>query len=156
MEPHTGPHPHSQPRFDFTVHDRSGHPKVQVEVKARLGATRAWATQFWLSLEEFGQRPNADFFLLVTPERLYVWKPSKVKKGGVPTRVLDATKVLGPYFQRVGTGPEGIMPLAFNMLVSLWLNDLTTPGLPVPEVEALARMGLLRAVVGGEVREART
>ncbi|WP_147445090.1 hypothetical protein [Corallococcus sp. CA053C] len=124
-------------------------------MKARLGATRDWATKFWLNLEAFGQRPNADFFFLVTPEWLYVWKPSKVKKGGTPTRVLDATKILGPYFQRVGTGPEGIMPLAFNMLVSLWLNDLTTPGFQGMKDVGLVLMGLLKAVAGGEVREER-
>ncbi|NOJ94867.1 hypothetical protein HMI51_18255 [Corallococcus coralloides] len=153
MESHSGTHPDSQPRFDFAIHDRKGQAKALVQVKARLGTTRGWAAKYWLNLEQLGQRPNADYFLLVTPEKLYVWKTAKVKKEGGPTRVLDASAVLGAYYTRLGTGPAGIKPLAFNMLVGAWLDDLTTPASSSKKDEALARTGLLRAVAGGSIRE---
>ncbi|NNB87740.1 hypothetical protein HJC10_13080 [Corallococcus exiguus] len=153
MESHSGTNPDSQPRFDFAIHDRKGQTKALVQVKARLGTTRGWAAKYWLKLDALGQRPNADYFLLVTPEKLYVWKIARAKTEGTPTRVLDTSVVLNSYFKRLGTGPEGIKPLAFNMLVGAWLDDLTTAASPGTENEELARTGLLRAIAGGAIRE---
>ncbi|RKG86048.1 hypothetical protein D7W82_17670 [Corallococcus sp. CA049B] len=151
MESHSGPHSHPPSNFDFTVYDRSGQAKVQADVKARLGTTREWAAGYWLNLESVDLRPRGEFFLLVTPDKLYVWAPSKVKGRGMPTWVLDATHILGPYYERVGTGPKDIRPLAFGMLVSWWLIELTSADDSEDKRTPLMRTGLPRAMAHGEV-----
>ena len=91
---------------------------------------------------------RSEFFLLITPDKLYGWEPALVKGRGMPTWVLDATNILAPYYERVGTGPQDIQPLTFVMMVSWRLAELTSAEDSAP---ALARTGLPRAMAHGEV-----
>jgi hypothetical protein len=154
MHSTSGPHTQGQPRFDFAVYDRTGLLRVQIEVKANPKATRSWAKQFWLDLEEMERRPTAELFALVTPLRLFIWEASKVKSGA-PTRTLDARDVLAPYFSRAEILPAEIHPAAFEMLVSWWLHDLASQGRKKKVPSPLSRTKLAQALVDGEVvREA--
>ncbi|CAM4106689.1 hypothetical protein [Corallococcus exiguus] len=137
--------------FDFTVRDRSGQAKVQADVRAQPGTTREWAAGYWINLEAVDLRPRGEFFLLITPDKLYGWAPAQVKGRGMPTWVLDATNMLAPYYERVGTGPQDIQPLAFVMMVSWWLHELTAAEGSMVIPPALVRTGLPRAMAHGEV-----
>jgi hypothetical protein len=136
--------------FDFTVHDRVGRVTVQAVIQAHLGTTREWAAGYWSNLEAVSLRPTGAFFLLLTPDTLYVWVPSRVKGRGMPTWVLDAANLLAPYYERVGAGPRDIRPMAFALMVSWWLEELTlADGAAVRPL--LARTGLQDAMAHGVV-----
>ncbi|MFP2896088.1 hypothetical protein [Corallococcus sp. 4LFB] len=150
MHSSSGSDTHGRSRFDFAVYDRTGRLRAQIEARAHPRATRSWAKQFWLDLEEMELRPTAELFVLVTPLRLFIWELSKVKTG-TPTRTLDAKEILAPYFTRAEILPTEINPAAFEMLVSWWLNDLTSKQRMSSGPSSLTRTGLLQVLSDGEV-----
>jgi len=76
-----------------------------------------------------GVLPWAKYFLIATPERIYLWKQERSDlSGGPPEFTIDATRVLQPYFQKLGQEPSKIAPEAFELLVLTWLNDIALSG----------------------------
>ncbi|RKG48325.1 hypothetical protein D7X30_40805 [Corallococcus sp. AB011P] len=69
----------------------------------------------------------------------------------MPTWVLDATHILGPYYERVGSGPRDIQPLTFTMMVSWWLQAMTDAEGGAVSPPVLVRTGLPQAMAHGEV-----
>jgi hypothetical protein len=137
--------------FDFAGYDRSGRLAVLVEAKRRDGTDVSWASKLRRNLLAHGDPPEADLFVVVVPDWLYVWRASS-PIDALPDHVVDARPLLGPYFARVGVTAETIAPEAFEMLVSWWLDDLTRR--EVTE-DSLIPSVLPNAVRGGRIeREA--
>lgn len=88
--------------------------------------------------------------MLIVPDRLYLWKLSE--SSDAPPHEVDIRSALAPYFARVGVGPAQIEPMAFELLVSWWLNDLSRQEKPeqstAPE---LLRSGLFSALSGARI-----
>jgi hypothetical protein len=61
-------------RADLAVLNRVGGLILLVEIKNRLGTTKAWATAYRRNLIGDGFLPNVPFFLIATPDHFYVWK----------------------------------------------------------------------------------
>jgi hypothetical protein len=136
--------------FDFSAYDAMGRRTAVVEAKRRLRTDSRWAAQYWRSLRERRSIPSSDYFALVVPDRLYIWK-SSAPPDATPYEV-DARPVLAPYFARVGVGPAQIEPMAFELLVSWWLNDLSRQeGETQRLAPELARSGLLDAIAGARI-----
>jgi hypothetical protein len=139
--------------FDFAVHDHTGRLTALVEARRRLGTSADWATQFRHNVLAHGPPPRADLFVLIVPDRLYIWQAS-APADARPTYEVDARTLFAPYFQRIGVGPEQIEPMAFELLVAWWLEDLAREGM-APGTSELSRSGLLDAVSGARIsREA--
>lgn len=134
--------------FDFTVHDQTGRLKAVVEAKRRLALTRSWAAEFRGNLLSHGRLPPVGLFVIVAPDRIFVWKGSDPPD--MPPIEVDARSLLAPYFQRIGVAPEQIQPMAFEMLVAWWLRDLAGNANAENQPE-LIRSGLLDAVAGAQV-----
>jgi len=85
--------------------------------------------------------------MVVVPDKVYVWNGSADLQAK-PTEI-NASGLFAPYFDQTGVSPETIEPVAFEQLVSWWLNDLAraTPAKVDPELR-----GIVDAVVGGRVR----
>lgn len=117
---------HRDMPFDFTVYDDAGRPRAIVEAKRSLGTDAAWAAQIRRKWLEKGLIPAADVFVLVLPDRLYMWHDS-TPPGALPDVDADARPLFASYFQRVDTTPEKIYPEAFDMMVAWWLEDVASP-----------------------------
>lgn len=136
-------------RFDFVVYDASDRPRVIVEAKRRLGTDARWAAQLRRNWLVHGPLPEADLFVLVLPDHIYIWNTS-APSDALPTDEADARPLLSPYFERIGTTPEQIDPQAFEILVAWWLQDLASKARS-GEQPTLAPSVLLDAVAGGRI-----
>jgi hypothetical protein len=136
-------------RFDFTVYDRSGRARAIVEAKRMLGTDTAWARQLRSNWLEHGPLPAADLFVVVVPDRIYIWNGDAPAAAG-PLFDIDARPLLGPYFERIGISPEQFEPRAFEMLVAWWLRDLARKA-PPRAPSSLMPSALQDAVAGGQV-----
>ena len=112
--------------IDLALYDRDGRLIAVAEVKNKQGTSREWAAKLRRNiLAHGGGHYNADFFLLVTSDRVYLWKNA----GAVPTLVqptyeIDAGPIFAPYFDRAGVSPTDISGPAFELVVAAWLGDL--------------------------------
>jgi len=88
-------------------------------------------------------------FLFVVPDRLFLWAASAAPDAP-PTHEIDARPLFAPYFERIGVKPEQIQPVAFEMLVSLWLQELANSA-PASAAPELISSGLLAAVHGADI-----
>ena len=110
---------------DLALYDRSGRLAAVAEVKNRFGTSREWAAQTRRNILAHGAPSEADFFLLVTPDRLYLWKDAGTDPIRVPpTFEADTQPEFAPYFQRAGLDPHDVSGHAFELLVAAWLGDV--------------------------------
>lgn len=111
-------------RPDLALYDRDERLVAVVEVKGRLGTSEDWAAQFHRNLLSLGM-PGAPFFLLATPDRLYLWTGEASPSGkDRPSFVVDARPILGPFFQRARIKPEEVSPHVLEFVVADWLTEL--------------------------------
>ena len=112
-------------RADLTLYDPSGRLTAVAEIKNKLGTSSEWAAKTRRNLLAHSGFSSADFFLLVTPDRLYVWKEAGANPVEVPpTYQADAEPIFGPYFKRSGIGPDQVSSHAFELVVTTWLDDI--------------------------------
>lgn len=143
-------------RADLALYDPEGQLTTLVEVKNKVGTSRDWAAKLRRNMLAHGGFRTGDFFLLVTPDRLYLWQGAGRKPVPVePTYEIDARPLLRPYFSRAGVDPATVSGEAFELIVAAWLADLTRSRVPT-ETPArdegwLAESGFLGAVKNGRV-----
>ena len=113
-------------RADFTLYSPGGRLAAVAEVKKKFRTSEQWATKLRQNLLAYESLSGADFFLLVTPDRLYVWKKKgKALKAVRPDFVVNAKTIFAPYFERAGINPDEVSGYAFELIVESWLTDLT-------------------------------
>jgi hypothetical protein len=115
--------------IDFIAYDREGRVILLAEAKSKHGTSENWAARLRRNMLAHGVLPRAKFFLIATPERIYLWRqdgPDAAEKP--PEFTIEATKVFQPYFQRAHIEPSDIGPEAFDLLVWTWLVDVAWPG----------------------------
>lgn len=140
---------------DFTLYDQNGQLIAVAEVKNKPGTSRDWAAALRRNILAHGGIRHADFFLLVTPDKLYVWKHAGPEPTAVPPDFeVDARPVFEPYFKRAGINRDDISGSAFELVVMAWLGDVIRsaeqPGSPNGQYW-LAQTGLLDAVKKGRI-----
>lgn len=143
-------------RPDIVLYDREGQLTTLVEVKNKPGTSRDWAAKLRRNMLAHGDIRMGDYFLLMTPDRLYLWKDAGGKPVPVePTYEIDASPLLRPYFSGARVDPATVSGEAFELIVASWLADLTrslAPSEPPASEEGwLAESGFLRAVQEGRV-----
>lgn len=109
------------PSFDYRIADANGQTLAWVEAKRRFGTDERWA-QAWKDhiLRQFPRFHER--LLLILPDRIHGWNAPEPEAS--PSFSIDAASVFAPYFERLGIAPDEIRPMAFDMLVSWWINDL--------------------------------
>jgi hypothetical protein len=76
-----------------------------------------------------GTLPDALFFLIATPERLYFWKQNHPDAAEEPPQfTIDATAEFKPYLDRLERTYLTLSEQALEVLVYLWLTDLARSG----------------------------
>lgn len=139
---------------DLSLYDANGHLAAIAEVKNRVGTSGQWAAKTRRNLLAHGLGRGSGFFLLVTRDRLYVWKGAGDEPVEVPpTYEEDATKTFAPYFSSAGVAANQISRAAFELVVAAWLADVTHQRDPARTVQAdwLDQSGFRKAVQDGRV-----
>jgi len=144
---------------DLVLYHRDGRAVAVAEVKMKLGTSPQWAAQLRRNILAHGGVRPAEFFLVVTPEWVYLWENAGIEPVAVPpTYVIDARAVLKPYFDAANVQPHQIDGRAFELVVGAWLADLTRVGTTdaglstIPE--GLTQSHLLQAINDGRVEYA--
>ena len=138
---------------DLAVLDRSGRPTVLAEVTTKRGTSRDWAAKFRRNMLAHGRSYSADFFLIVTPDRLYGWKGAGTAPVETPpTFEAEAQSEFASYFESANVDPHEISGAAFELLVGAWLSDVARSGELGDDTDWLGNSGFLRAVKGGRVK----
>lgn len=111
--------------IDLALYDRNGGLIGLVEVKNKLGTTIEWAKQTRRNLLAHRDLPQADYFLIATPDRLYIWRRSASDRTAIePDQVIDAREVFERYLHDARLAIETMSGFAFEMVVGSWLSDL--------------------------------
>lgn len=143
-------------RADLALYNSHGRLTAIVEVKSKVGTSRTWATLTRRNILAHGDICGVEFFLLITPDRMYLWKDAGT--GPVPappTYEADMAAEFAPYFAGAGICPEHISGDAFELLVGAWLGDVMRSARRARErTDTLRRLdesGLRIAVQDGRV-----
>jgi hypothetical protein len=146
--------------IDFVLHSRDQRLTTLVEVRSKPNTSSGWATQFRRNRLAHGNpSPRGDFFLLATPDKLYLWKGTEGSTAPFePSFEADARPLFAPYFQGTSVSAAAASPEAFELVVASWLADLVREAEPRPRLAAehpwLVESGLLDAVAGGQIEYA--
>ena len=113
-------------RTDLALYNGNGRLTVVAEVKNRFGTSPTWAAKTRRNILAHGGQWESDFFLLVTPDRLYVWKDAGIDPiERLPTYEADTGRIFAPYFEDACIDPRQVSGQAFELVVAAWLSDLT-------------------------------
>jgi len=139
---------------DFVIYDRDGQRVAIVDVRARGGASTDWAAQLRRNLQDFEPVVwRAPFFLLATPERVYLWRDAWREPGSEavpPDWELTGEDVFGPYLKKAHAKLQGLSGPGFELVVMSWLQDLVHP---IPGLHPHAALNTLD--LGEAVRDGR-
>jgi hypothetical protein len=115
--------------IDFVAYDREGQVVLLAEAKSKHGTSVDWAARLRRNMLSHGLLPWAKYFLIATPERMYIWRQERPDAADAPPEfTIDAAKVFQPYFQKLRQEPSKIGPEAFELLVLTWLTDIARSG----------------------------
>ena len=110
---------------DFALYNSHGRLTAIVEAKSKTNTSSKWATMTRRNLVARWNIGGIDFFLLVTPDHLYMWKDAGTVRGPVPpTHEADTTAEFAPYFKGAGLSPTRITGHAFELVVESWMGDV--------------------------------
>ena len=142
---------------DLALYARNGQLTVIVEIKYILGTSRTWATKTRRNILAHGQSCNVAIFLIITPDRLFLWKNTGTNPAQIPpTYEVDMQSEFAPYFESTGLDPNHIRRHAFELLVGTWLSDVTrsenATGEFNDERSWLDESGFRAAVKGGRIK----
>ncbi len=144
-------------RVDIALYARNGQLTVVVEIKNSLGTSRTWATQTRRNILAHGGSCDVIYFLIVTPDRLYLWKNAGTNPAQIPpTYEADMQLEFAPYFESAGLDPNHIRGHAFDLLVGAWLSDVTrsekVTGESTNDRGWLTKSGFREAVKDGRIK----
>jgi hypothetical protein len=115
--------------IDLVAYDPKGRVVLLAEAKSRGGTSAQWASSLRRNILAHGSLPPAKYFLIATPERIYLWQQDAASYSeAAPDFIVDATEELKPYFERFHQKPSEIGPEEFELLVSSWLTNIAWSG----------------------------
>ena len=146
---------------DLAIYNRNYRLAVVADVRNKLGTSPEWAAGTRRNMIAHGRPCGADFFIIVTPDRLYLWKDAGAEPVEIPpTYIADARPEFAPYFESAGIDPRTVSGYAFELLVSSWLGDIIrSESLEDESADGrswLVESGLHAAVRGGRIEHETT
>lgn len=109
-------------KFDFTIRDAKGQLLAVVEAKARPGVDAGWARAFRRNLLETLGDPGANYFVVITPDRLFLWsQPDLANPDMNPSHEFELAE---SFEDLIGDSPGARQGRAFTTLVATWLSRL--------------------------------
>jgi len=143
---------------DMAILDKTGAPTALVEVKSKSGTTPDWAAAMRRNLAAHGLMPEAKFFVLATPDRVYLWIDKTTDPRAVPPDFsFEPERALQPYYEEVGLRPDELAETSLELLVASWLSELMggtgADRLPAEASTWLRDSGFLTAIRGGRLEQ---
>ena len=110
---------------DVVIYDKNGQLAAVIEAKNIKGKPRKWAIEMRRNLYAHGLWPKTPYFLLVLPDRLYIWRNAENTPEIIePDYDIDITELFKPYYDRSGISPENISHYSFELFLVSWLNGV--------------------------------
>ena len=142
--------------IDFVGYDSRGQVVLLAEAKSRSGTSDKWASQLRRNILAHGALPQAPFFLIATPDRIYLWKEQGLSAAEAPPDlILNAGDALAPYLERLRPSVSQLSPEAFEFVVLSWLSDLArSPSTEAPQnstLRWLSESGFLDSIRNAQI-----
>jgi hypothetical protein len=137
--------------IDLAVLDSFQRLVLTIETKKKFGVSEEWAAETRRNLVVHGFYPLVTYFLLVTPEKFFLWtQDSNTLDETLPDFAADATETLKPYLKELGFNIKQIDSRTFEDVVAHWLKydviySMNKKKLP----EWLVKSGLAEKIVNG-------
>lgn len=141
---------------DLVLYDRLGQLVAAAEIKNKRGTSGDWAAKLRRNILAHGEFPHVDFYLIITPDRLYLWKGAGEQPDLIqPTYEIDAQRIFKAYLERVGVASGDLSGGAFELVVESWLSDLMRSEEPAEKFangeRCLVESGFLDVVKDGRI-----
>lgn len=138
---------------DLVVYSRKNEPSLVVEVKNKKNASSDWARQFRRNLLLHGGFPSALFFLLVTPDRLFLWREQGRNQDVEPSAEVPTSETFKLFLEVLPS--DRLDEVSLELITQAWLSSLADLSLRSEEIAAqhgwIEESGLLEAIRGGHV-----
>lgn len=140
--------------WDLSIKNRDGQLALVVEVKRKRNVSPEWAAQLRRNILAHGTFPKAPYFLMVFPDKLYLWSPAEAYQDqSEPAYAVDASPILQPYFERAGVTADQISGTSLELIVASWLGEMIHSEQLTESIDNSQRWlidsGLYAAVAGG-------
>lgn len=141
--------------WDLSIENRNGQRILDIEVKTKLNASPEWAARFRSNILAHGTFPKAPYFLMVFPDRFYLWTDADAQsEQSEPTYTIDARPILQPYFERAGVTAEQISDQSLELIIESWFWAIIYSEKSPAELDEsqkwLVDSGLYNALAGGK------
>lgn len=148
--------PASTRDVDFVAYDQRGQPVLLAEVKSSYKTSEQWAARFRRNLLAHGTLPQAPYFMIATPEQIYFWRQAPlIASEELPQFTLETKNHLRTYFEKFQQGPEKITEQTLELILLLWLRDISAFGKPRakkdPELSWLSESGFVDALSAARI-----
>jgi len=111
--------------WDLSIDNRNGQRILDIEVKTKLNTAPEWAAKFRRNILAHGTFPKAPYFLMVFPDRFYLWTEADVQSDqSKPTYIIDARPILQPYFELAGVTAKQISPQSLQLIIESWFWEI--------------------------------
>jgi hypothetical protein len=143
--------------WDLSIHNRNGQQILDIEVTTKLNASPEWAARFRRNILAHGTFPKAPYFLMVFPDRFYLWTGADAQSDQRElTYTIDARPILQPYFEGARVTAEQISGQSLELIVASWLGTIIYSEKSPEDIDESQRWlvdsGLYDAVVGGKFK----
>jgi hypothetical protein len=137
--------------IDLAVLDSFQRLILTIETKKKFGVSEKWAAETRRNLVVNGFYPLVTYFLLVTPEKFFLWtQESNTLEETLPDFVDDATEILRPAFEELGFKITQIDGRTFEDVVAFWLKyDVIYSMNKKPLPDWLVKSGLAEKIANG-------
>jgi hypothetical protein len=140
---------------DIAVFDAVGQTVLVAEVKAKPQSSPEWAALLRRNLVAYGL-PQAPYFMVATPEQLYLWAGKQLPAEPIPPDISVGTRELfEPYLSKAQVAVSSLSEGGLELIVAAWLNELVggyeDNRLPPSAAEWFKSEGLLDALRGGRL-----
>lgn len=110
---------------DFLITNKNQQPVLAIEAKKNVGVTVEWATKLRRNILAHGFYFTTQFFMLVTPDKIFLWKNKPHKFDLItPDYVIEGQPFLDKYIASTGFSIDELNYREFEMIVSSWIGDL--------------------------------
>lgn len=140
--------------WDLSVDDRNGQRTLVVEIKRKTDASPEWVTRLRRNLLAHGTFSTAPYFLMVFPDRFYLWTDAADQDQIEPTYSVDGHSILQPYLERAGVAANQISEQSLELIITSWLSEIISSDKLPEDIDETQRWlvdsGLYAALVGGK------
>ena len=142
--------------WDLLVNNRYGQPILIVEVKRKINTSSEWAAKLRRNILAHGILPKVPYFLLVFPDKFYLWTDSRVDLDErEPNYIADARPILEPYLKKAEVTVDQIRAESLELIVASWLGELIHSNQSPADLDEsqhwLINSGVYADLVGGEI-----